>query len=162
MNRPPTVTVRYTIAVQFDVPDDFPLTADEVQKTAEWKANDWNDGRLPFTTETMLRAAAESAEWHLHEAVFQHYCRRVEAAFGAGNWHIDARNLLVDRCARSARKVPGPHEVAVEAAIHGRTVDCPRCGQETIVTKYKECTCGATLPVDPATSFRNTALKERR
>ena len=113
-----TLCIAYTATVTFEVPDDFPLTTEEVQKTVEWKANDGRDGRLPFSTELMLTGASQAARWQLSEAIFQHYSRRVEKAFGHGvEWrYLEGRNRLVDRCdAKVISRGPG---YALGVSVH--------------------------------------------
>jgi hypothetical protein len=155
VSRPRTVIVSYTAVVSFDVPDDFPLSADEIRKTVEWKTNDYCDGRLPYSIEMMLDAANRAAKWQLGEAIFQHYCRRVATTFGASNFHIEGRNRLVARCENSVRPQGAEYEVLVDVKVGERLVDCPGCGQETPVSR-KEC-CGQRLNVPPATSVREAS-----
>jgi hypothetical protein len=144
---PRRLFIVYSIPVEFEIPESFPLTAEEIQKIAEWKLTDWRDGRYPFSTELMSDGASRAAQHHVADAVFNHYCRRVEAAFGSDFDHIEARNKLIERCLATVKSRSLPeHGVTVEARIYAATVLCPGCGQETIVSRYKECVCGATLP----------------
>lgn len=147
MSQPRRLVIAYTIPVVFEIPENFPLTAEEIQKIAEWKVADWRDGRHPFSTELMADGASRAAQHHVADAVFHHYCRRVESAFGPGSDHLEARNKLVDRCSNTVRSYGLPdNNVTVEVRIYGRTVLCPGCQQETLVSKYKHCVCGAALP----------------
>ena len=145
---PRRLVIAYTIPVQFEIPDGFPLTADEVRKVVEWKLGDGTDGRYPFSTELMADGASRAARHHVEDAVFHHYCRRVEETFGRRSGdHLDARNRLVERCSATVRERGRPeYGIRAEVRICGRTVLCPGCQQETLVSRYKHCVCGAELP----------------
>lgn len=144
---PRRLFIAYTVPVEFEIPEGFPLTADEIRKVAEWKLSDGSDGRYPFTSETMAHGAALAARHHVEDAVFSHYCRRVERTFGPGSDHLDARNRLVDRCSATVVERGRPeYRISADVRIYGRTVTCPGCDQETLVSKYRHCVCGAELP----------------
>jgi hypothetical protein len=95
-----TLLLRYTVPIEIDVPDDFPVTTEEIEKIADWKGNDYTDGRHPFTSELLHDAATRAARNHLADAIDDHYWRRVEAWAGArgSNGHREARSALVERC----------------------------------------------------------------
>jgi hypothetical protein len=144
---PRRLVIAYTIPVQFEIPEGFPLTADEIQKIVDWKLGDGSDGRYPFSLETMSSGASLAGHHHVEDAIFHHYCRRVEETFGQGADHLEARNRLVDRCSATVRERGRPeYGIRAEVRIYGRTVICPGCEQETLVSKYKHCVCGAELP----------------
>ena len=146
MSQPRRLVIAYTIPVVFEIPEGFPLTADEIQKIVDWKLGDGRDGRYPFSSELMADGASRAAQHHVEDAIFHHYCRRVEETFGRSGDHLEARNKLVDRCSATVQQY-GQSEYAIraKARIYGRTVICPGCQQETLVSKYKHCVCGAEL-----------------
>jgi hypothetical protein len=148
---PRRLVIAYTIPVTFEIPESFPLAASEIESIVKWKVVDSADGRYPFSTELMADGATRAAQGHVEDAIFHHYCRRVEAAFGHGGWeHIEARNKLIERCANGV-KIYGraEHGVTAEVRVYGRTVLCPGCGFETLVEqngrRYKTCVCGGSL-----------------
>jgi hypothetical protein len=101
-----TLILRYTVVVEVEVPDDFPVTTLEIEKTADWKSNDYRDGRHPFTTELLHDAALRAARHDVLDAIDSHYYRRIEAwaaSHGETCWanherHIESRNALIKRC----------------------------------------------------------------
>jgi hypothetical protein len=96
-----TLILRYTVPLEIEVPDDFPVTTAEIEKTVDWRRNDYRDGRHPFASELLHDAALRAARNDLDSAIDNHYCRRIEEHFGAqnaGNWHMEARDALIKRC----------------------------------------------------------------
>ncbi len=100
------IELRLTVPVEIRVPSDFPVTATEMLKVAEWKVNDRCDGRFPYSTEIMHQGAGDWAMSILHESIFNHYCDRVDKHFGRGNSHISTRNRLIDRCTKTLDSFP--------------------------------------------------------
>jgi hypothetical protein len=149
MSWPRRVRITFSIPVEFEVSDDFSLSAKEIQEVVDWRVNDYTDGRHPFSTELMHDGATRAAD-NLYEAIFQSYARRIDAHFkdpAASNKRMTARDALIKRASDKVRPMGIPeHQIQVTAGILPRTVTCPGCGQETIVSKYKECVCGAVLP----------------
>jgi hypothetical protein len=98
-----TLVIRYTVPVEVDVPDDFPVSEAEIQETADWRRNDWSDGRHPFTSEQLFHAASHAARLDIEAAIDQHYCRRIDRAFppNGANFHMEARNALIERCSKT-------------------------------------------------------------
>lgn len=100
-----TLLLRYTVPIEVDVPDDFPVTTDEIEKTADWRRNDYSDGRYPFASELLHDAALRAARSDLGDAIDNHYCRRIEAwatqhddCWKNHERHMEARNTLIKRC----------------------------------------------------------------
>lgn len=92
--------LRYTVPIEVDVPDDFPITPEEIARIGEWQCNDYSDGRHPFSTEQLFHAALDCARSDINRAVDDSYRRRVDAwspPRGSGQ-HLDACNKLVERC----------------------------------------------------------------
>ena len=148
MSLPRRICVQYTIGVMFEVPEDFPITDDELQKHIDWKANDYSDGRYSFTHEMMTDAARRHARNLVMGAIDHHYCERVERAFPpCPDWdHYTARQKLIERCANKVTHMgPGNGgEIDVQAKTYKAVVDCPGCGFE-VPADWKSCTCGAKL-----------------
>lgn len=121
-----TLLLRYTVPLEIEVPDDFPVTPTEIEKSAEWCRNDHRDGRFPFATEHLHDAAERAANGDLARAIDNHYCERIERhfrAWNAGNFHMEARDRLIERCQKSlgrVRLVEGGH-VEVSATWHPLT-----------------------------------------
>lgn len=117
------VELRLTVPVEIRVPSDFPITAAEMVKLAQWKVNDWCDGRYPYSTEIMHQGAVDWANSILHQSIFHHYCDRVDKHFGRGNSHMTSRNKLIARCTASLDEfhthlVDGGH-IEVSATTRG-------------------------------------------
>lgn len=112
-----TLYLRYTVPVEVEVADDFPVSADAIRKIAKWKSNDWSDGRYPFDVEMMHSGASSMASYHISEAVSYHYAERVEAHFGRANDHWSARNALAERCEKSVHR-RSPREIEVSVTAH--------------------------------------------
>ncbi len=96
-----TLILRYTVPVEVEVPEDFPVTTDEIEKTADWRRNDFVDGRHPFASELLHDAALRAARNDLESAIDSHYCRRIDAWAknpAGSNWHMEAREALIKRC----------------------------------------------------------------
>lgn len=118
MSKPKRISIAYTIVVEHEVPEDFPLTSAEVKETVEWRVNDWRDGRMPFDTEMMMRAASESARWQLSEAIFQHYARAIDKHFGNANEHMTARDAFIARLEAKVKPLGIPErEVQVDVKL---------------------------------------------
>ncbi len=145
MSNPRSIIIAYSIAVEFRIPDDFPLSAHEIQEIADWKVNDTTDGRQPFSTETMKGAAGAAAYGNMEDAIEHHYNRRVEKSFGSAHGHTEARDRLVERLKARVRPTGWHKDVGVEVRLFEATVTCPGCGYET-AAKYKSCVCGSRLP----------------
>ena len=96
-----TLVIRYTVPVEVEVPDDFPVKAEEVTTTAEYYANDYCDGRFPHSVEDLHHAALRLAEGAVHGAVDAHYSGRLEKHFSRERvcaMNVDIRNSLAKRC----------------------------------------------------------------
>lgn len=96
-----TLWMRITVPVAVEVPDDFPVAPEALAEVADWRTNDCSDGRLPYSTEKLLDGAIHLCEDAVESAIFDAYCRRVEAHFGRrgrADEHLEARNALVARC----------------------------------------------------------------
>lgn len=52
-----TINVSLTIKSVIEVPDDFPISEDEVESGLDWKINDFSDGRFNFNTEMVFAGA---------------------------------------------------------------------------------------------------------
>ena len=98
-----TISIAYTVTVEMDVPDDFPVSAEEIHRDASYSANDYCDGRHPFSTEMMFDAAERAAVGHVESAIFHHYCNKIEKWFGQRNVHIEGRNSLIAKWSKSVR-----------------------------------------------------------
>ena len=159
MSNPRRIAISYTVTCMFEIPEGFPVTAKDVREIADWKTNNYTDGRHPFSTELMHDGAQRAAAYHLSEAIFQHYARRVERAFplkpgeGYGWRHIQGRDKLAARCEAGVRPMGIPeHQVTVSAKIYPPTEVCPQCGNETPLVdihtgrRWKTCPCGGVLP----------------
>jgi|GEM_PF-2933697 len=115
-----TLWMRITVPVAVEVPDDFPVAPEALAKVAEWRTNDHSDGRLPYSTEKLLDGAAHLCEGAVEHAIYDAYCRRVEAHFGRrgrADDHLDARNALVARCQGKVR-VSTPHDPVEITVVH--------------------------------------------
>lgn len=99
-----TITISYTIPVEVEVPDDFPLSVEEIQKIATWKANDHCDGRHPFSIEMMFEGAQRASTNYMEDSIFYHYCNKIEQWFGRRNFHIEGRNALIDKWTKTLRR----------------------------------------------------------
>ena len=55
------IELRLTVPIEIRVPSDFPVTAAEMVKLADWKVNDRCDGRFPYSTEIMHQGASDWA-----------------------------------------------------------------------------------------------------
>src|SRR5271155_4727171 len=108
-----TISISYTIHVEMSVPDDFPVTAEDVQKHADWKNNDYCDGRHPFSTELMHDGAERAAETAIAAAISTYACRKVEKWFGNINSHIEGRNALESKWAKSVHYLHQSGELGV-------------------------------------------------
>lgn len=100
------IELRLTVPIEIRVPSDFPVTAAEMVKLADWKVNDRCDGRFPYSTEIMHQGASDWAISIVHQSIFQHYYDRVDDHFGRGNSHIGSRNKLIDRCTKTLGSFP--------------------------------------------------------
>ncbi len=96
-----TLLIRYTVPVEVDVPDDFPVTTADVGRIGEWQANDWCDGRYPHAVEDMHYAALRLAQHAVERAIDDHYTTRIERQFGRAHYlsmSFETRDALAKRC----------------------------------------------------------------
>ncbi len=96
-----TLIVRVTIPVEVEVPEDFPVTCEQVEKAADWIANDYRDGRYPHSTEDMHHAALETARASVSTAITHHYDERMEKHLGRErvcDMSYETRSALSERC----------------------------------------------------------------
>lgn len=103
-----TLFVRYTIPVAVEVPDDFQVAPEAIAKTGAWLANDYRDGREPFTTETMKDAALRATRAAVLRAIDDQVRERVAAYFRvpenqAYMDHYDGAQRLLAKVADSVR-----------------------------------------------------------
>lgn len=108
------LVLRLTAAVEIEVEDDFPVTHTEIEKAADWRANNYNDGRYPFSTELMQDGAESLARHALDYAVSDHYGARVERMFGRTNDHWGAKAKLEARALKKTH-VNRVHDLEVSA-----------------------------------------------
>lgn len=114
--------LRYTLTVEVQVPDTFPVSADDVQRVADWKSNECSDGRHPFSTELMHDGAIRAAQWAVSESIFHHYCDRIDKLYGRANDHMNARNALVARCEQGVRFFRVHHEMGIQVQLQPEEV----------------------------------------
>ena len=94
-----TLILRYTVPVEIDVPDDFPVPEPEIERVADWRRNDYSDGRHDFTTEQMHQAVFDAARSDMSRAIDSHYYESVRRHFPADpNAHVEACHALAARC----------------------------------------------------------------
>lgn len=96
-----TLIVRFTVPVEVEVPDDFPVTRQEIERVGDWITNDYRDGRYPHSVEDMHHAAASLTESTVHRAIEYHYSQRMERQFGRERvcqMEYDLRSRLAARC----------------------------------------------------------------
>jgi hypothetical protein len=100
-----TILLRYTVPVEVDVPDDFPVSESEIERVADWRRNDCSDGRHDFTTEQMHQAVLDAAKSDVNRAVSSHYCERIRRHFPANpNEHYEACSALTNRCLKKVEE----------------------------------------------------------
>jgi hypothetical protein len=96
-----TLLLRFTVPVEVEVPDDFPVSREAIEASADWLANDYRDGRYPHSVEDMHHAALGLARSSMSSAISNHYSDRMEARFGRqhlGEMSYELRNALAERC----------------------------------------------------------------
>jgi len=144
------IQLRLTVPVEIRVPSDFPVTAAEMVKIADWHINDRCDGRFPYSTEIMHQGARDWATSILHQSIFHHYCDRVDKHFGRGNSHLSSRNKLIDRCTKTLREYPSHladgGNVAVSATT--RTADNERDSGELHIVLCRDDSTEGDTPGD--------------
>jgi hypothetical protein len=96
-----TLLIRFTVPVEVEVPDDFPVTTADIEKSADWIANDWRDGRYPHAVEDMHHAAGDLARSSVSVAITHHYDERIEKHLGRAHvcaMSYEVRSALAERC----------------------------------------------------------------
>jgi hypothetical protein len=115
-----TLIIRFSVPVEVEVPDDFPITPLEIELSGEDIANDRRDGRYPHTTEDMHHAAESLAHSALHQSIEWHYTRRIEQQFGrerACQMPYELHNRLANRCIERLGRCSLVDGGAVEVAV---------------------------------------------
>ena len=51
------INVSLTVKSVIEVPDDFPISENQIESSLDWKINDFNDGRFNFNTEMFFTGA---------------------------------------------------------------------------------------------------------
>ena len=70
-----TKTLKFEITIPFelDVPADSPLTSKNFTECLHWKANEYSDGRFPFSSELVFDGLQRTVMNAINEAMFQHF-----------------------------------------------------------------------------------------